>query len=867
MKHMTIALFFMPMLFSWHIPAGQPANEKPDEYRFRKVVLSKNVADPTDMAILPNGDIIITELSGAVKLFKAKSKKVVKTNHIAVDNAPESGLLAIVPDPAFASNKYVYIIYSPRKRKENFVSRFVWSRDSLNMTSEKIIIRIPDERACCHAGSGLVFDSKGNLYITTGDNTNPFGTNYAPLDERPGKTNFDAQRTSANTKDLRGKVLRIHPETDGTYSIPQGNLFTDTSIGRPEIFAMGCRNPYKITVDPTTDIPYWGEVGPDASDYHAHGPRGYDEINQGLSAGNYGWPFFIGNNEAYNEVDFITNQTGERFDPLAPVNASVNNTGHRTLPSIKPPIIYYPYDKSEQFPSLGSGGRTAIAGPFYKLDQNAASSIAFSSYFDHAFFIADWMRNWIKVVRINSENKLDSIEDFMPSTTFQKPISMKFGPDGALYVLEFGSLWGGNKDSRLVRVEYIRGNRAPIAKVSVDKTSGSLPLSVELSASGSFDRDANDRLKYEWIVEGSRKSTDSPALVHTFTRPGTFKVKCRVIDAGGLVDSSSVTIRAGNSMPEVTINTDDEMFYDDAINYKIQVRDAEDVKIDEKRALVTVQYFPEGVFQEQSSAKILNPYHRGATWINENDCKACHAFSAKSVGPSFNAISTRYYSKRTDKKFVSSLASKVITGGKGSWGDVAMNPHPQLSKEAATEIVNYILSLRAPKPQIKKLATEGVISTRTTQQAGGAYVLSAAYTDNGTKSTGPLTTRVSKVLRSPTISAKEFTDLYEMRRTEILTSINKGGYAKLNQINLSGISSIAFRVTTETQGSSIEVRLGDPDGPLLATLDIPVGKWSEWQTLKTTIPKTEGLHDIYFVFRNRLYVLNLLNLESVSFEK
>jgi glucose/arabinose dehydrogenase len=96
----------------------------------------------------------------------------------------------------------------------------------------------PKKKFCCaFPMSGPVampavafaFDTKGNLYITVGDNTNPFATNYAPLDDRPGRQNFDAQRTAANTKDLRGKVLRIHPEPDGSYTIPAGNLFRDTT--------------------------------------------------------------------------------------------------------------------------------------------------------------------------------------------------------------------------------------------------------------------------------------------------------------------------------------------------------------------------------------------------------------------------------------------------------------------------------------------------------------------------------------------------------------------------------------------------------------------------------------------------------------
>ena len=79
--------------------------------------------------------------------------------------------------------------------------------------------------------------------------SNPFeSSGYAPLDERPGRAHFDAQGTSANTNDLRGKLLRIKPQPDGTYSIPAGNLFAPGEMGtRPEIYAMGFRNAFRFT--------------------------------------------------------------------------------------------------------------------------------------------------------------------------------------------------------------------------------------------------------------------------------------------------------------------------------------------------------------------------------------------------------------------------------------------------------------------------------------------------------------------------------------------------------------------------------------------------------------------------------------------
>lgn len=84
--------------------------------------------------------------------------------------------------------------------------------------------------SCCHAGGGMAWDSKGNLYIATGDNNSSgFSDGYSGNNPQPnykGVSFADARRTAGNTNNLNGKILRIHPEPDGTYTLPEGNLFT-----------------------------------------------------------------------------------------------------------------------------------------------------------------------------------------------------------------------------------------------------------------------------------------------------------------------------------------------------------------------------------------------------------------------------------------------------------------------------------------------------------------------------------------------------------------------------------------------------------------------------------------------------------------
>src|SRR5690606_24862811 len=113
---------------------------------------------------------------------------------------------------------------------------------------------------------------EGNLYIATGDtNSSGFSGGYSGNNPEPnymGVSFADARRTAGNTNDLNGKILRIHPEPDGTYTIPEGNLFTGMEEGggktRPEIYVMGLRTQSLLQVDPNTDWVTTACVRPDA---------------------------------------------------------------------------------------------------------------------------------------------------------------------------------------------------------------------------------------------------------------------------------------------------------------------------------------------------------------------------------------------------------------------------------------------------------------------------------------------------------------------------------------------------------------------------------------------------------------------------
>ena len=131
-------------------------------------------------------------------------------------------------------------------------------------------------------------------------------------------------------------------------------------------------------------------------------------------------------------------------------------------------MIWYPYGLSKEYPELADGGRTAIAGYFYHYDKALAKKNSIPAYYDNVLFVMDWMRNWIFAVRFDENENYKRMEAFMPLTgDFRRPIDMDITPDGIMYVLEYGTVYGAdNDDARLVRVDYNDGNRAPVAKIT-----------------------------------------------------------------------------------------------------------------------------------------------------------------------------------------------------------------------------------------------------------------------------------------------------------------------------------------------------------------------------------------------------------------
>ncbi|WP_289062482.1 malectin domain-containing carbohydrate-binding protein [uncultured Zobellia sp.] len=547
----------------------------PDD--FQLVELHSGFTNATSITFAPDGRIFVLDRFGEILIYKPDLSSTVSAGTIPVFHGAEDGLLAMAFDPNFESNNWVYIYYSLVNEDKNRISRYTMNGDVLDLSSEINMLEWEVQRETSyHAGGDMGFDSQGNLLISIGDNSNH--GSYAAVSE--GINAYSAEKSSSNTNDFRGKILRITPQANGTYTIPMGNLFpVGTPNTKPEIYVMGARNPYRFFIDKqNNDWLFWGEVGPDANDpgENGEGPIGMDEMNLTKAAGNYGWPYFSGDNEAYK----INHATPQYNVPNSPKNFSTWNTGITDLPPAEPSWIKFTRE---------NGNRWSIfSGPRYYYDASLNDQQRLPIEFDGVLFYYNFNNSKVYAVKMDAGGTIISTEQLAPSVfpTGSKDgyIDMEIGSDGHMYLLEYGvgCCDDGDGSGRLVRVDYtgIVTNSPPIVSVEADKTDGPLDLMVNFTSDGTFDPDGDTGLVYEWSFgDGTPIVSGVTETQHTYTTEGIYNAQLKVIDGDGAEGVKNITIYAGNTKAEFVFNTplDGGLFgWGDDINIDLEVIDAED---------------------------------------------------------------------------------------------------------------------------------------------------------------------------------------------------------------------------------------------------------------------------------------------------
>ena len=494
------------------------------------------------------GNPISLESTGYIKMYDPAKPAGNKATVVAIETRAdhgnsEDGVLGMSLQPGFdledATKRNLFVYYSPRNAAwpmtgnaqvvgYNQISRYTLTADGASVVpgSERVILRVPKAKISGSpagftggptdsgpghvGGAGLDFDSAGNLYLGVGDDVSPNASGhggYAPMDFR-AKERWDARKTSQNSADLRGKILRITPKqgdiaagaepgVDTTYAIPSGNLFpVGTAKARPEIYAMGFRQPFTLHTDPANPgIVGTGEFCHDTSTNAANrSPAGTCEWDLLNKPGNHGWPFCVGNNSTANTLfrwNYATNSTtGQQYDcnatslpsdiryaPTGQTAVEPTFDGLDTLPGpVEKATIWKKYagaadgQNPADFGNLDAGGMQPLAGPIYRYPSGTATQGAFPRYYDGSWLIGNRGADngfWKEVKMRKDNNEMLRVSDWLPYNGGVNPsgansslvIGSQFGPDGALYMSRFSvgccrAQTNANNQNQIVKISF-----------------------------------------------------------------------------------------------------------------------------------------------------------------------------------------------------------------------------------------------------------------------------------------------------------------------------------------------------------------------------------------------------------------------------
>ena len=415
----TDAQFTTKVLYSGPVPSG---SQEPHSNAVLKTAFAKQ-ADGTV-------DVYFIQKQGPVKRYNAKGGTVDELGTLNVDYAQnEYGLIGIATRKDFLQNPYLFLYYSFKESDNSLsmrITRIKLTADmsKLDMASEKILIKFTRQSVTWHTGGGMQFDDYGDLWVSLGDNQQ--------TDQGPG-----------NTADLRGSIIRIHPDESAKgYSIPDGNFaaffqayytskgqpdvaakYADTTIVKPQIYVKGVRNPYTLTLDPVRRWVTWGDVGPDQGKVSEE----YNLVKQPVFTG---WPYYAGEEDmtgisAYGNAGAI--KTGST--KAAPVNGA--GLGIKSLPPVTDPIF-------------ARNQACAMSGPIFRYDGTLTNPGQMPPQLNRKWLITGcdgWGWHLMTLAADGSSLTSSGQGTVIWGTLSPRPstvVDAKQGPDGSLYYVDYG---------------------------------------------------------------------------------------------------------------------------------------------------------------------------------------------------------------------------------------------------------------------------------------------------------------------------------------------------------------------------------------------------------------------------------------------
>ena len=246
----------------------EPTGDVPKSNDFKKTTILSGLENPWSMAWLPNGEMLITERPGRLRIVRnGKLQPTPVAGVPEVFAAGQGGLMEVSLHPNFAENRFVYLTYSHGNAQENRTRIARAKFDGKALSNLEVIFEVsPTKSGTQHFGSRIVWLPDNTMLLAIGDGGNP------PLKIDGELSRKQAQKLNSHL----GKIVRLND--DG--SIPKDNPFVETENANPAIYSYGHRNIQGLTFD-AENKRIWSTE---------HGSRGGDEVNLVEAGKNYGWP-------------------------------------------------------------------------------------------------------------------------------------------------------------------------------------------------------------------------------------------------------------------------------------------------------------------------------------------------------------------------------------------------------------------------------------------------------------------------------------------------------------------------------------------------------------------------------------------------
>ena len=506
---------------------------------FDDQLVASGFDQPTAFAYTPDGRTFVAEKGGRVRVVlpghSAPEAGSVIDISSRVNSSTDRGLLGLAVDSNYASNHYVYLLYTYENNALDFdgpkvskLGRFTIDQNN-NASAETVILGTSGLTACpdadnavdCipseyvwHSIGTVKSDADGTLWVGSGDSQ--MSLNFSP------KTLL-----VQNENTYRGKILHIDRNGKGLPGHPFCPSDSNLDHVCTKVYAKGFRNPFRFTLRAGKG-PIVGDVGAD----------NWEEVDLVQPGGNYGWPCYEGNHS--NSVHASA--------PLC-----------QALPQSATAAPVYEY--------AHESGNAVAAGPLY-------TATNYPGPYRGDIFVADFAGGWVRRLKVDSNDQLQSVEpfaDFAPGES--SPVDLEQTPGGDVAYLDIG--FTSNQDG-IHKFVWTPGNRSPVAAATGSPLAGATPLTVHFDATASTDPDG-DALSYAWnFGDGTTGSGATPS--HTYG-PSAVNRTATVTVTDGRGGSSSTTvgpITPGNEAPVATLDAPATFRYGDNIALQGSATDAED---------------------------------------------------------------------------------------------------------------------------------------------------------------------------------------------------------------------------------------------------------------------------------------------------